>query len=155
MERGPSAFYNKLPFNPMNKPNSIKENDQIILFDGVCNLCSGFMQFVYKRDAKAVFKLVWLQEKAGEEILQYLDLPTANLKTIILIEHGEPFYKSTAFLKIVRHLRFPWPMLSVGVIIPNFIRNRIYDWVANHRYRWFGKKEQCLLPSGALAKRFL
>lgn len=128
---------------------------QIILFDGVCNLCSGFMQFVYKRDAKGIFKFVWLQDDNSTEILTWFNLGSESLKTIILIEEKKAFYKSTAFLKIIRYLRFPWPVLSIGYIIPTFIRDWIYDFVAKNRYRWFGKKDQCLIPTGELLDRFL
>jgi predicted DCC family thiol-disulfide oxidoreductase YuxK len=135
-------------------PESIKNNSHIILFDGVCNLCSGFMQFVYKRDTKAIFKFVWLQDDTSKEILNWLNLDSNNFKTIILIENDKPYYKSTAFLKIVRYLHFPWPLLTIGYTIPQFFRDCIYDYVAKNRYRWFGKKETCLIPTGELLKRF-
>ena len=83
----------------MKTPESIKNNSHIILFDGVCNLCSGFMQFVYKRDRKAIFKFAWLQDDKTKEILDWLKLPTNNFDTIVLIESGKVYFKSTAFLK--------------------------------------------------------
>jgi len=139
----------------MNIPESIKQNNHIILFDGVCNLCSGFLQFVYKRDKQGRFKFAWLQDEISGEILTWLDLNSDSFKTIILIEDETAFYKSTAFLKIVKYLCFPWPLLSVGYIFPRFIRDWIYDFVAENRYKWFGKKEQCMVPTGDLLKRFL
>ena len=139
----------------MNIPESIKQNQRIILFDGVCNLCSGFMHFVYKFDKRALFKFAWVQDKKGQEILQWLDLPTDDYKTIILVENGEAYYKSLAFLQIVRHLSFPWPILNIGRIIPVRIRDWIYDYIANNRYRLFGKREKCLVPIGELLRRFL
>lgn len=139
----------------MNKPKTIKINKRIILFDGVCNLCSGFMLFIYRRDPGGIFKFAWLQEKQGQEILDWLELPVENFETIIFIENGQPYFKSTAFLKIVRHLRFPWPVLMIGMILPRFIRDWIYDYIAAKRYRWFGRKDNCLLPTGDLLKRFL
>jgi predicted DCC family thiol-disulfide oxidoreductase YuxK len=139
----------------LNTPVSIKENNRIILFDGVCNLCSGFMQFVYKRDKKGRFKFVWLQDKKSLGILTWIDMDSESFKTIILIEEEKPYFKSTAFLKIVRYLRFPWPALTVGYILPSFIRDWIYDFIAENRYKWFGKKEMCMVPTGDLERRFL
>ena len=136
-------------------PESVKDNHSIILFDGVCNLCSGFMHFVYKRDRLGIFRFAWLHDESGREILDWLQLPKESFKTIILIKDGIVYSKSTSFLKIVRYLHFPWPLLSVGYIMPRSIRDRIYDWVAANRYRWFGKKDQCLMPLGDLNKRFL
>lgn len=138
----------------MNTPNSIKNNSHIILFDGLCKLCSGFMQFIYKRDKEAAFKFAWLQDDKSKEILDWLELPGENFDTIVYIESGRAFFKSTAFLKIVRNLSFPWPILSVGYILPWFLRDMVYDFVAKNRYRWFGKKEACLVPTGKLLKRF-
>ena len=139
----------------MNTPDSIKENNRIILFDGVCNLCSAFLQFVYKYDHKKTYKFTWIQEEKGNEILEWFQLPTDEYETIVLIENGQPYFKSKAFLNIVRNLCFPWPVLSVGVIIPNFVRDWIYDMVARTRYRLFGKKDRCLMPTGELLNRFL
>ncbi len=147
------TFYNKL--FPMNTPNIIESNDHIILFDGVCNLCSGFLQFIYKRDKSGVFNYTWIQDKRGIEILDWLNLPANQSDTIVLIEHGQSSTKSTAFLKIVRHLKFPWPLLRIGYLIPVFIRDAIYDWVAKNRYQWFGKKGACMIPTGDLLERFL
>jgi predicted DCC family thiol-disulfide oxidoreductase YuxK len=138
----------------MQKPVSLKEHNRIILFDGACNLCSGFMRFVYKYDSKKYFKFAWIQEEKGKEILEWLGLPTDEYATIILIKNGQAFYKSNAFLKIVRYLRFPWPVLNIGIIIPIFIRDWIYDMVARNRYRLFGKKDHCLVPTGDLLGRF-
>jgi len=139
----------------MKNPDSIKQHNCIILFDGVCNLCSGFMQFVYKRDTKGRFKFAWLQDDNALEILQWLELDSEGLKTIILIEDENPYFKSRAFLKIVRNLRCPWPVLTVGYVLPRIFRDWIYDYVAENRYEWFGKKDQCMVPKGDLVKRFL
>ena len=139
----------------MEKPSSINEHNRIILFDGVCNLCSAFMQFVYKYDSKMNFKFSWLQEEQGRNILEWLNLPTDDYETIILIENGEAYFKSKAFLRIVSRLCFPWPILTIGVIIPNILRDSLYDMVARNRYRLFGKKEKCLIPTGKLLSRFL
>jgi predicted DCC family thiol-disulfide oxidoreductase YuxK len=135
--------------------SEILHSKHIILFDGVCNLCNGFMMFVYNRDPHAKFTFAWIQSKQGKQILEQLKMPTEEYDTIIYLKGGQPSYKSTAFLKIVNHLKFPWPVLWIGVIIPLFIRNWLYDLVARNRYKIFGKKNQCLLPTGDLRERFL
>lgn len=139
----------------MSAPQIIQENSKIILFDGVCNLCSAFLSFVYQRDKKSSFQFAWLQSQPGEEISQWLNLPADNYKTIIYIEEGIPYFKSTAFMKIVKYLKFPWPVLAVGFIVPKFIRDWAYDLIAENRYQWFGKKDRCMMPTGDLKKRFL
>ncbi|MBN1560663.1 DUF393 domain-containing protein [candidate division KSB1 bacterium] len=128
---------------------------KIILFDGVCNLCSAFLQFVYKYDEKQVFKFAWIQSRRGKTLLQQLGMPTDDYKTIVYIEDGRPFIRSTAFLRIVKHLKMPWPLLQAGAILPKFMRDWLYDLVARYRYRIFGKKDACLLPTGDLKSRFL
>ena len=135
--------------------SEILQGKYVILFDGVCNLCNGFMIFVYKRDPKAKFTFAWIQSEPGKQILEQLKMPTEHYDTIVYLEDGQPSYKSTAVLNIVRRLKFPWPALWIGVIIPRFIRHWIYDLVARNRYKIFGKKDQCLLPTGDLKKRFL
>jgi len=138
-----------------NTPPNIQQFNNIILFDGVCNLCSGFLNFIYKFDEQAFFKFAWIQSDEGAEILRWLGMPTKDYKTIVYIKNGEAFFKSTAFLKIIKNLNFPWPLLQVGYILPRFFRDWIYDLVAKYRYKIFGKKESCLLPTGDLKSRFL
>jgi predicted DCC family thiol-disulfide oxidoreductase YuxK len=139
----------------MQTPQNVREHKNIILFDGVCNLCSGFLNFVYRNDPSGVFKFAWIQESDGTEILKWLDMPTDSYKTILYIKNGQPYFKSTAFLKIVKLLRKPWPLFQVGYILPKFVRDGIYDFVAKHRYSVFGKKDACLMPTGDLKSRFL
>ena len=138
-----------------NIPDNVRNHSNIILFDGVCNLCSGFMQFVYKNDPAARFKFAWLQEESGKEILCWLNMPAQEYKTIIYIEKGQAFYRSAAVLHIVKYLRFPWPLFALGKIFPESVRDHFYNWVATNRYKWFGQKEQCLRPTGDLLTRFL
>jgi len=131
-----------------------ERNNKIILFDGVCNLCSGFLYFVYRRDAGQLFKFAWIQEEQGKIILKRFDLPENKSDTIVLIDEGKPYTKSTAFLRIISHLKFPWPLMKIGYLLPRFIRDGIYDWVARNRYKWFGKKDACMIPTGTLSERF-
>lgn len=139
----------------MNPPAFVENDSKIILFDGVCNLCSAFLTFVYRLDKKAAYKFAWIQSDEGTEILQWLGMPSKDYKTIVYIENHTAYFKSTAFLIIVKHLRQPWPVLRIGYIVPKFLRDWIYDLVAKYRYKVFGKKEACLLPTGDLKSRFL
>jgi predicted DCC family thiol-disulfide oxidoreductase YuxK len=137
------------------KSKSFDQYDHIILFDGICNLCSAFLHFVYQNDKRSVFKFAWIQSEQGTEILEQLQMPTHHYNTIVYIAGGRHYIKSTAFLEIVRYLRFPWPLLRIGYVVPLVIRERIYDLVASYRYKIFGKKESCQMPTGDLRSRFL
>ena len=139
----------------MKIPPIITAHTHIILFDGVCNLCSGFLQFVYKRDKKGIFKFAWIQDDSAREILRWLAMPENEYNTIVLIKTGKAFFKSTAFLEIVKELNYPWPLLTIGTLIPRPLRDWIYDWVATNRYRWFGRKDACTIPTEPLRSRFL
>jgi predicted DCC family thiol-disulfide oxidoreductase YuxK len=139
----------------MTVPNSVLENKHIILFDGVCNLCSGLMQFVYKYDRNRLFKFAWIQSDESQEILRWLNMPQKKYDTIVYIESGRAYFKSTAFLKFMRNMPFPWSFAYYGRFVPLKVRNWIYDLVAANRYRVFGRKEACLIPTGDLNNRFL
>lgn len=142
-----TGIHSMLPAKARNKP--------LILFDGVCNLCTGFTYFVIKRDQAGKFLFVPAQTSLGQKILKFCNQPLDDFVTIILIEEGHAFFKSDAFLLACRHLRFPWPYAQVARIIPKPLRDWLYDRVAKNRYRLFGRKEKCMVPDAALAKRFL
>jgi predicted DCC family thiol-disulfide oxidoreductase YuxK len=125
--------------------------ERIILFDGVCNLCNGFVQFVLKRDSHGRFRFASLQSDAARRLLG----PEGPRETIVLVEAGKTYVKSAAGLRIVRGLRFPWPLLAVCAVIPRTLRDRLYDWVARNRYRWFGKRDACMLPTPQMRGRFV
>jgi len=128
---------------------------QIILFDGVCNLCNTSVQFVIQRDTSGKFNYAALQSVAGQKLLKENNLPANEFYSIILIKNGEVFQRSRAALEIARGLSGLWPLLYVFVIVPPFIRNGIYNWIAKNRYRWFGRKEECMIPTPELKSRFL
>jgi len=113
------------------------------------------MEFVYRRDHQARFKFAWVQSEVGNTIVERCGLPTNKNQTIVYIENGVPYFKSTAVLKAARLLRFPWPILAVGLVIPRPVRDWLYDRVALNRYRIFGRKERCMVPTGDLLERFL
>ena len=127
----------------------------ILLFDGVCNLCNAWVQLVIRYDKKGRFRFAALQSDAGQELLKKLGLPQEELTSLVLIE-GDKFYvRSTAALRIARNLSGLWPLAYWFIIVPGFIRNYVYDFVARNRYRWFGREESCMLPTPDLQKRFL
>ena len=127
----------------------------IILFDGVCNLCNGAVNFVIKRDPGNVFKFTPLQEKQGVLLLKKHAVDSKKLDSIVLIENGNVYIKSSAALRIARKMSNLWPLFFVLLIIPSFIRDGVYDFIAKNRYKWFGKKEQCMIPTPGLREKFL
>ncbi|WP_226388829.1 thiol-disulfide oxidoreductase DCC family protein [Penaeicola halotolerans] len=127
----------------------------IILFDGVCNLCNGAINFIIDHDPKAYFKLGALQSDEGAALLEQYQIDRAFLDSLVLIENGKVFTKSTGALRIAKKLSGAWPLLYGLIIIPPFIRNPIYDWIARNRYKWFGKRDQCRMPTPELKARFL
>ena len=131
------------------------ENNSIVLFDGVCNLCNNSVQFIIKKDKEKRFLFTSLQSDAGQDILLQFHLKKYDLNSIILIENGIVYQKSTAILKIVRCLPNLWKFIYGFIIIPPFLRDYLYTIIANNRYKWFGKREVCMIPSKELEDRFL
>jgi predicted DCC family thiol-disulfide oxidoreductase YuxK len=131
-------------------------NKKIILFDGVCNLCNSAVQFVIKHDKDDVFRFVALQSELGQEILEYTGIDTKNIDSIVLYEPGVAYYyKSDAALQISKSLDGLFPMGIIFKIIPTRIRNRLYDYIAKNRYKWYGKKDSCMMPTPELKIKFL
>lgn len=128
----------------------------IVYFDGVCNLCNASVDFIIKRDKKRRFRFALLQSEQGQSILKDLHFNLQDYDSFILQDvDGKVFIKSTAALKVCAKLGFPWNLLSVFMIVPVSIRDKVYSWVAKNRYRWFGKKETCRLPSPQERSLFL
>ena len=127
----------------------------IILFDGICNFCNSTVNFTIKKNTKANILFAPLQSAAGHKLLQQYELPLDDLQSFIFIENGEVYKQSTAALKVCRHLKGLWPLCYGFIIIPKFIRDGIYNWVAKNRYKWFGKKDSCMIPTPELKKQFL
>jgi len=128
--------------------------ERIILFDGVCNLCNSSVQFILKRDPVGKFKFASFQGETGQRLLKKHGIST-DINSIVLIEHEKVFIKSNAAIRVGRQLTGAWKMASAFNIIPRFIRDFLYDIVANNRYKWFGKTESCILPSPKWKNRFL
>ena len=132
------------------------ERQRIILFDGICNLCNASVIFVLQNERKPVFQFASIQSEAGKELLRACGLPDDYSQAVILIEDGIMYSGSTAALRIGQHLRFPWSSLSyAGLVIPRFARDWAYGQIAKYRYRWFGKRDVCMVPTGDLKARFL
>jgi predicted DCC family thiol-disulfide oxidoreductase YuxK len=127
----------------------------IILFDGVCNLCNGFVQFVIRRDPSARFRFAALQSDAAAALLRQAGVSTPLPDSVVLVAGGRVHVRSAAVLRVARGLRFPWPLAYAGILVPPVIRDRLYDVVAARRYRWFGRRETCMVPTPDLATRFL
>lgn len=131
-------------------------NKKIILFDGVCNLCNSAVQFVIKHDKKNVFRFVTLQSELGKEILSHIGIDVKNIDSIVLYEPGVAYYyKSDAALQIAKSLNGLLPLGILFKIIPTGIRNQLYDYIARNRYKWYGKKESCMIPTPDLKIKFL
>lgn len=134
----------------------IPKNKKLILFDGVCNLCNNSVQYVIKHDKKNQFMFTALQSDVGKEIIEAYNIDTKKTDSILLYSPEKDIdYKSTAALKIASKLGLPINLMGVFFIIPPFIRNWVYDFIAKNRYKWYGKKDACMIPTPELKSRFL
>jgi predicted DCC family thiol-disulfide oxidoreductase YuxK len=127
----------------------------IILFDGVCNLCNGFVNFLIDRDRKNRFQFGSLQSEHVKELLQPLHYSANELSTVLLLQDNQLYSRSTAVLKIFRQMPGPWPLLYTFIILPRPLRDYFYDLVARHRYRMFGKRDACRVPTPELKAKFV
>ncbi|MGP4078916.1 thiol-disulfide oxidoreductase DCC family protein [Pseudalkalibacillus sp. R45] len=128
--------------------------NSILLFDGECNLCNGIVQFVIKRDPKAQFKFAALQSETGQRLLKEHNLPH-TFDSFILIENGKAYQKSSAGLRVTRHLNGAWRVFTIFKIIPTPVRDVVYNFIARNRYKWFGKRDSCMIPTPDIKSRFL
>lgn len=136
--------------------SGIPENKKIVLFDGVCNLCNSAVQRIIQHDKKDIFRFASLQSSIGKSLVEERGLDPENLDSIMLIDPGVAYYrKSTAALEISKDLSGGYSLLKNFLFLPESLRNGIYDFVANNRYKWFGKKEQCMIPTPELKSKFL
>lgn len=131
------------------------EKKSILLFDGVCNLCNTSVNFVIKHDTKKQFLFASLQSDAAKELLLHYGIKNLGIKSIILIHNHNIYTKSTAIFLIFRYLNKGLKFCYIGIIIPKFIRDTVYDFVSKHRYKWFGRKQKCMLPTKELKNRFI
>ena len=135
---------------------NLPENKKIILFDGVCNLCNSSVQFVIQHDEKDIFRFVALQSDLGKEIIKHIGIDATKIDSIILYEPGIAYYyKSNATIKIAETLGEFLSMIWIFKILPLSIRDLVYDYIAKNRYKWYGKKESCMLPTPEIQSKFL
>ncbi len=129
----------------------------VVLFDGVCNLCNGSVQFILDRDPAERFRFAALQSDAARRLLIALGrpAPTGEPDSVVLVENGQVWERTDAALRIARSLRGLWRLFAVFLLVPRPLRDAVYRWVARHRYRWFGRTESCRVPTPALRARFL
>ncbi|WP_316632749.1 thiol-disulfide oxidoreductase DCC family protein [uncultured Flavobacterium sp.] len=135
---------------------NLQKNKKIILFDGICNLCNGAVQFIIKHDKKDIFRFVALQSELGIEICKSIGLDQTKIDSIVLYNPGIAYYyKSSAVIEIAKELGGIYGLISIFKIFPEKVRNYIYDYVAKNRYKWYGKKESCMIPTPELKSKFL
>jgi len=127
----------------------------IILFDGVCNFCNGAVNFTIKRDKQKQIRFAALQSEAGRQLVQQYGLPADDMRSFLFIENSKVYNRSTAALKVCMYLKGLWPLCYGLIVIPAFIRNGIYDWIARNRYKWFGERHECMVPTPDVRARFL
>ncbi|WP_323788976.1 thiol-disulfide oxidoreductase DCC family protein [Psychroserpens sp.] len=134
----------------------LPKHKQLILFDGVCNLCNSSVLYVIKHDQDERFMFAPLQSAAGKQIIEKFNIDTSKTDSILLYSSEKGLsIKSSAALHIAKHLGFPRNLMTVFFIIPTFIRNWVYDFVARNRYKWYGKKDACMIPTPELTSKFL
>lgn len=129
---------------------------KIILFDGICNLCESSVLFVIKHDKKDIFRFVSLQSDLGKEIVKHIGLNSKHIDSVILYEPGiSYYYKSAAAIEIARDLGGFFHLGTIFKIIPNGLRNLLYDYIAKNRYSWYGQKNSCMIPTADIKSKFL
>lgn len=135
---------------------NLPQNKKIILFDGVCNLCDNAVQYVIKHDKKDVFRFVALQSELGAEILKHIGIDPKHIDSIVLYDPGVAYYyKSGAAIEIARQFGGVFHLGTIFKIIPGGLRDMVYDYVARNRYKWYGKKDSCMIPTPELKAKFL
>lgn len=127
----------------------------VILFDGVCNLCNGFVQWVIRRDPHGRFRFAALQSHAAQQLVAGHPVRPTDMETVLYVRDGRVRERSTAVLHIMKDIGGLWRLMFVFMVLPRFIRNGIYTWVARNRYKWRGKRESCMIPTPELRERFI
>lgn len=127
----------------------------VILFDGICNYCNNVVNFIIRQDKKKVFRFATLQSNFGQRILKENNLPTDVFESFILLDKGKLYKKSAAGLRLYNKLPWCWKWIQLFWIFPRFLRDGVYGVIAKNRYKWFGKRGQCMVPTPELRERFL
>ena len=127
----------------------------IVMFDGECNLCNGLVKFIIRRDPRGKLRFAALQSEAGQRLLERFQFPRQNWDSFVVVAGERLYTKSTAALFMVRHLKGAWPLLAILLVVPKPLRDAVYSFVAKRRYKWFGRRESCMLPTPDIQSRFL
>jgi predicted DCC family thiol-disulfide oxidoreductase YuxK len=136
-------------------PAATDKSGSIVLFDGYCNLCNRSVSFIIARDPHGRLRFAALSSPLAQQLVQAAGATQSLPDSMVLIENGRLYTRSAAALRIAKRLRFPWPLLYAFIVIPAPLRNWLYDFVARNRYRWFGKRESCMVPTPELQQRFI
>ena len=139
---------------PVNMEEKVMQLHGIVLFDGICNLCNGLVRFIIKRDNASYFLFGSLQSDVAKELLNGYKLNSEIAETVVLIENDKVYTSSTAVLRILKKMPY-FQLLYVFILIPEFIRNPVYKFIAKHRYRVFGKQDSCMIPHPGISNRFI
>ncbi len=135
---------------------NLPKDKKIILFDGVCNLCDSTVQFIIKHDKKDIFRFVALQSELGQQIVKHIGVDTSKTDSILLYEPGVAYYyKAEAAIKIAAELGGIYSLMQGFSVLPKSFSNSVYDYVARNRYKWYGKKEECMIPTPEMKAKFL
>jgi predicted DCC family thiol-disulfide oxidoreductase YuxK len=136
-------------------PSCLHGEDRVVLFDGVCNFCNASVNFLLDHDRDRRLKFCAMQSEAGQAILAWAGLPRDRFDSLGFVERGRVYTRSTAVLRIARHLPWPWRLGAFGLLVPPFLRDWLYDRLAQNRYALFGRTESCKMPTPEIASRFL
>jgi predicted DCC family thiol-disulfide oxidoreductase YuxK len=140
----------------MNTFDKLPKNKQLVLFDGVCNFCNASVLKIIKKDTHNIFLFASLQSEIGQEITNHFNIDIKKIDSIILVESKTNYYiKSTAALKIAKHFRGFWQLFQVLWLLPTSFRDFFYNYIAKNRYKWFGKKESCMIPTPEIKSKFI
>jgi predicted DCC family thiol-disulfide oxidoreductase YuxK len=131
------------------------EEKPVILFDGICNFCNRMLHFIIRNDRKDIFRFATLQSGSGRALLKKYNINWQENDSVVLIENGKAYQHSAATLRIYKKFPWYWKWTQLGWIFPRFIRDAVYNLIAKNRYKWFGKKEECMVPTPELRKKFL
>ena len=135
---------------------NLPKDKKIILFDGVCNLCDNTVQFIIKRDKKDIFRFVALQSETGQQIVKHIGVDISKTDSILLYEPGKAYYqKSEAALRIAKELGGIYSLLGIFLALPKWFSDSAYDYIARNRYKWYGKKNECMIPTPELKAKFI
>lgn len=139
----------------MKKILEFSKTNPILLFDGVCNLCNGAVQFVIKYDSKNTLRFAALQSETGQQILEHFNLPKEDIFSVILVENEKVYVRSSAALRMYKNMGGIMSLMYFFIIVPRPIRDVVYNFIAKNRYKWFGEKESCMIPTPELKARFV